>query len=151
MSSFASYFHQNNLIFLCRHYDLYSAILLDISSYRFFSFSYLLSSHHIHYFTNHLFSQYLSEILELGKQYQEHFVKGQISGRKFICLDEKKLVSLGITHSAHRAKILAHSLKLFKCVLGRALVHRPLHPIDWCVRTARMGLLMCLPMFPFLL
>ena len=69
--------------------------------------------------------------MELGECYKESFLRCEITGLKFLTLNEEKLVPLGISHSAHRAKILAHSKMLLESVLSKALTRRPLRPLDW--------------------
>jgi SAM domain (Sterile alpha motif) len=71
------------------------------------------------------------EELELGEYCRETFLRCEVTGLKFITLSEEKISPLGIPHSAHRAKILAHSKMLLEAALSKALTRRPLKNLDW--------------------
>jgi hypothetical protein len=75
--------------------------------------------------------QYVVEELELGEHCRESFLRCEVTGLKFLTLNDEKIVPLGITHPAHRAKILAHSKMLLEAVLSKALTCRPLKTLDW--------------------
>jgi hypothetical protein len=68
--------------------------------------------------------QYLQIHLELP-QYEEAFLRCEMTGLRLIALDAAAAVPLAIPHPLHRMKLLTHAADLRKTVLEKAAKARP--------------------------
>ena len=73
---------------------------------------------------------YLRSVIELP-QYEKEFLRCEINGRNFICLDGSKVKALGIQHKMHSAKILAHANKLMEIVCQHLASELPSDFLTW--------------------
>lgn len=76
--------------------------------------------------------KYLKDNLELP-QYSEAFKRHEISGQKFISMNEANFTAADVTNKFHAMKLDSHSERLRELVLERAHVERPDSELDWGV------------------
>jgi hypothetical protein len=69
----------------------------------------------------------------LGDEYEESFMRHEITGHKFICMDEHTLPAAAVDDVSciQTAKLVAHAESLRGKVFDRAHVTRPLEAADW--------------------
>ena len=84
-----------------------------------------------------LMTKYLRDEVELG-MYEAVFLRAEMTGLRFIQLDEAAVISsIELEHSLHAKKIADHAAYLRGLVFERASIVRPAQPDEWaCVHLA---------------